>query len=256
MVPAGSILSLAASGVPVGLTACGDACFPSQRVAVKERIDYCRELLRSFGASPEMVRLVGPEDDLEPIGAPARPRGSDAAGLEAVEPGESMFGPAALGQALRMLKEEYGAPATLTLDHPGSPAGVVEVDPELCTVCGVCAEACPTGALVIRRHDELVELVFDGSLCAACEQCLPVCPESTAGAIDLKRTTDFARLTGGQETLCRDQEARCEACGAPVASLTMLSRIESLLGQEDAALVKHLGRYCLSCKGNPAARPG
>jgi Fe-S-cluster-containing hydrogenase component 2 len=255
MVPAGWILSLVASGVPVGLTACGDACFPGQRVAVEERIGYCREVLRSFGCLPGLVCLVGPEREPEQNWAEAMLRGPDAARSEAAALRTPMFNPAALGQAFRMLKEKYGAPSTLSLEHPGSPAGVVEVDSELCTMCGVCAEACPTGALTIQRDEKQVDLVFDGSRCVACEQCLPVCPENVAGAIAVKRSTDFARLTEGPVTLCRDREARCESCGAPVASLSMLSRIESLLGEEDAALVRHLGRYCLSCKGNPAGRP-
>jgi ferredoxin len=103
--------------------------------------------------------------------------------------------------------------------------------------------------LTVRRDDELVELVFDGSRCVACEECLPVCPESIAGAIAMKRTTDFARLTEEPVTLCQDREARCISCGAPVASSSMLSRLEAILGKEETALVSQISRYCLSCKG-------
>jgi ferredoxin len=212
---------------------------------VEERIGYCRELLRSFGRSPGLVSLVGPGYEPEQIEAAAIPRSP-----EATVPLDGMFGPAALGLALRTLQARYGSPATLALEHPGSPAGVVEVEPELCTMCGVCADACPTGALTTRRGDERVELVFDGSRCVACEQCVPVCPESVAGAIAMKRTTDFARLTEGPVTLCRDREAHCEGCGAPVASSSMIGRIEAILGKEEAALVSQISRYCLSCKGN------
>ena len=240
----------------MGLTACGDACSPGQRAAAAERVGYCQELLRSFGLSPGLVSLVSPEDEPEQFEASAIPRGFESASAEAAAPHGGMFGPAALGLALRTLKERYGSPATLSLDHPGSPAGVVEVDPELCTACGACAEACPTGALEFQSDDEGVELVFDGSRCAACELCLPACPENTAGAIYVKRTTDFARLTEGPVTLYRDRQARCEACGAPIAALSMLSRIASLLGEEDTPLVRQLGRYCVSCKGSTAGWGG
>ena len=252
MVLASCILRCVASGLPVGLTACGDACPPGQRALVEERVDYCHALLRSFGQAPELVTLVSPEDEPERIGSITAPLGSGAAPAE--ESIESMFGPAALGLALRTLKERYGLPTTLTLDHPGAPVGVVEVVPELCTLCGVCADACPTGALTTQRDDERVELVFDGSRCVACEKCLPVCPESVAGAIGVKRTTDFARLTEEPVTLCRDREARCVTCGAPVASSSMLRRLEAILGKEETALVSQISRYCLSCKGNWAGQ--
>jgi len=42
-------------------------------------------------------------------------------------------------------------PRGLSLVHPHSPFGVIEVS-DGCTGCGVCAEACPTGALVLERE--------------------------------------------------------------------------------------------------------
>ncbi len=248
MVPASCILRCLASGARVGLTACGDACLPGRRAVVEERVDYCRELLRTMGHSPGLISLLGLAFEAGQIEENALPQGPEAAA-----PLDGMFGPAALGMALRALKLESGSPATFTLEHPGSPAGVVEVEPELCAMCGVCAEACSTGALTIQRDGERVELVFDGSRCVACEECVLVCPESVAGAIAMKWTTDFARLTGEPVTLCRDQETRCVACGAPIASSSMRSRIEAILGKNETALVAQISRYCLACKGNWAS---
>ncbi|MFQ5874896.1 MAG: 4Fe-4S binding protein [Dehalococcoidia bacterium] len=250
MVPVGCLLQCVARGATVGVLSCGDGCPPGQYETIQGRIDYCCKSLQKLGGPATQVRLVkleegpGVDQPLDGIGVTA-PEGCEGGG-----PHTPMFGPEALADALGKLADKYRTPATLTLKHPYSPVGVVAVNPERCTGCGVCAGSCPTGALGFQRGDNQVSLTFNAASCIACGQCVAVCPEAGAGAIRVDRVTDLDRLGQGQTILHRDMEARCEACGAPVASLSMLNRIAALLGSDEGALVDRIGRYCSSCKGS------
>jgi heterodisulfide reductase subunit A len=57
------------------------------------------------------------------------------------------------------------------------------VDPEKCTLCGVCVGQCPTKAIKIEKN----ALVIDGISCIGCGLCVPSCPKC---ALDLKNTTE------------------------------------------------------------------
>ncbi len=58
------------------------------------------------------------------------------------------------------------------LPHFPAP-GVYEV--KVCTQCGDCAAACPTGAI---KKNERGAYYVDFTECNLCEACVPVCPES------------------------------------------------------------------------------
>lgn len=47
-----------------------------------------------------------------------------------------------------------------------------ETDKELCTLCGVCADVCPTNAITIQGA-----VITDGELCTLCCACVKYCPE-------------------------------------------------------------------------------
>ncbi len=62
--------------------------------------------------------------------------------------------------------------------HPG-----FELDQDLCTQCGVCAENCPVGAITLDPYPVI------GNDCILCNNCVKTCPEG-AFSVDLSGTID------------------------------------------------------------------
>jgi NAD-dependent dihydropyrimidine dehydrogenase PreA subunit len=56
---------------------------------------------------------------------------------------------------------------------------VIQINPDLCSGCGLCIEGCSQGA--IQLIDHRAEMIND--LCTACESCLETCPNGAISAI-------------------------------------------------------------------------
>jgi heterodisulfide reductase subunit A len=78
---------------------------------------------------------------------------------------------------------------------------VAAVDPEHCTWCGACEQACPYDAIGRLELDGKIVALVDPASCKGCGACAPACPE---GAIDLLGHTDMqvrATITALQEAV-------------------------------------------------------
>jgi Fe-S-cluster-containing hydrogenase component 2 len=51
---------------------------------------------------------------------------------------------------------------------------MIVIDEDRCSGCGVCVEACPEGAIVLRDSAAAIER----HLCTGCADCLPVCSQA------------------------------------------------------------------------------
>lgn len=88
---------------------------------------------------------------------------------------------------------------------------------EACTACGVCAQACSTGALQLEFDDEppRFRLHFAPAICTGCDACLHLCD---AGALERGPLLPFAELlTAGWIEIGSGGFQRCRKCGARFA---------------------------------------
>lgn len=247
--PAWLLQTLGMGAAAVGVLPCArEDCRFGRPDVVHEGVAYCREVLGRLGEPPERIRLLAATGAGTPgtprSGVPALPagRGDGPAGAP------SPFRPAAAARALVALAAARAADAApQAVAHPRSPFGVVEVA-RGCTACGACVHACPTGALSLERRPGRVALLFDPALCVGCGGCTPSCPERV---MTVRKLTDVVRLARPPETVHEDGEARCQACGGPIASREMLRRIGALLGE--SRVTAAISRLCLGCRA--ASRP-
>ncbi len=243
-------LGLGASAV--GVLPCSDDCHGTLTEVVREHVQFCQDFLEAIGAPADLIQYR------PAIDRPPADRGSSI-GLTELEdrlpqPAFSVQ-PRAVAAVLLDLARRYSrdewtplAGDASVFRHPAAPLGLVEIDETTCTVCGLCADACPTGALQFETTAEQSLLRFEASSCIACGQCLSICPERARGAIRVQRAIAWERLRSGGQVVTRDLVARCARCGAPIASGRMLDRIMALLADEPPGLQSTLSRYCTSCR--------
>ena len=80
---------------------------------------------------------------------------------------------------------------------------VATVDPDACTWCGKCVDACPYGAISLLSLNGREIATISETGCKGCGGCVPVCPE---GAIDLRGYTN-AQITAMIDGLLQEAMA-------------------------------------------------
>jgi ferredoxin len=234
-----SLFALGVSAVVVRLDAC-NACPIGQVLPhIRQNLEKARRVLWPLGLDQQ---IVATED--EP-GLAGRPRPlHDAAAL-----------PISRRRLLRMLAPQQDSGAAqplLPVDSPVAPAEkrvpperlrllaalerLPAADPqalcpaplagqrfaritanEACTACGVCAQACPVGALQLEFDDDppRFRLRFAPAICTGCDACLHLCD---ADALDRGPVMSFAELlAAGWIEIASGAYRRCRKCGARFA---------------------------------------
>ncbi|MDR7522892.1 MAG: 4Fe-4S binding protein [Armatimonadota bacterium] len=206
-----------ADGVAVVLGSGRGACQHS-RASLERRHAAWQTLLCAVGIDPGRVTVVDSLDALcsfagitdamqSPVSEADRPRRPVGAGT---------------------LKSRVAA--LLEIRGPGSPVedaraplGLVECDRQRCTVCGVCATICPTGALQCRQTLARTTLLFDHALCVACRRCEDACPER---ALRVRPGINPA-LLAGRTHLAQDMVLRCRVCKEAMAPSRLAGAVEA-----------------------------
>lgn len=95
------------------------------------------------------------------------------------------------------LKNLFSAPATRPYpeqprEYPERTRGHVEIDTDLCILCGLCSRKCPTGTITVNRADKTWTIGRFG--CIQCGCCVEVCPKK---CLSMKQTYT---QPGGEKT--------------------------------------------------------
>jgi formate hydrogenlyase subunit 6/NADH:ubiquinone oxidoreductase subunit I len=124
---------------------------------------------------------------------------------------------------------------------------VLNLDTDRCTLCGACANACPTGALRFDEATSETALRFTAAACVACKRCVAVCPEE---ALAVSPGIDAARLVRGTLELAQAAVERCRSCGAELPPGPMRRRLRELVPRYADAPVD----LCAGCAARTTAR--
>ena len=123
---------------------------------------------------------------------------------------------AAVARSMRLMN-----PGTLTVE-----AITAEVDPELCTSCGLCAKVCPYNAITVDTKAKTAAEVIDAA-CAGCGTCAAECPVL---AISMNHYTD-AQIEAQIDSILEKDAARrilvfaCNWCSYAGADFAGVSRL-------------------------------
>ncbi len=106
----------------------------------------------------------------------------------------------------------------------------------LCTLCGVCAEACPTGALSLLWTEGEAQLNLRARACTGCGVCVDVCP---FGAV----RTGVAPATG---ILVRSPLLACPRCGQPALPEAFWRKLSRRFEGDEPAMQR--AKLCPTCR--------
>jgi ferredoxin len=117
------------------------------------------------------------------------------------------------------------------------PLGLPQVNQvEQCSLCGFCAQVCPTGALSMVEDARSTRLTLYPDLCTHCQKCVRTCEE---GLLKMNGHPEEVQIM----TLKWSERAACPKCGSPTISQAELAAVINLLGEHPLWL-----DYCLECR--------
>lgn len=214
---------------------CASCDLGSVHHQVIEAVDRADHLAAAFGRAVSVHRTThGPRPDQA-----ARPRQGtevDAAAVTrrglfrrvtehtcgvAVAARDQAAGPTRR-RLLGRLRETTPSESAVTGPVDGLGFGDVQVDPDRCSACGVCAQLCPTEALsyrtTTRQKDgtSSFELLAHPSSCVTCTLCTAACPEEAISVVD--RVDPAAVVAGVAVVVAGGAIVACDVCGAPTAA--------------------------------------
>jgi ferredoxin len=217
-----------------------DGCLLASAPDRGQAVAWCRAALQELGLSPPRVSAVADGEPPEPLGR---------------VPLQDPFSSSGIAEVLLALTALAPSVEPAPIEAEGSPLGVVELAEEACTLCGTCAQTCPTGALALRERANRATVSFDHGQCTACGLCVDRCPEVERGAISMSRRTNLHMLQDPRATLAEDRIITCESCGSSITTAKVMRRLDQLIGDHPGVL-DHASRYCIECRGSKSGPPG
>jgi len=143
-----------------------------------------------------------------------------------------------LADVILSLWAKLGCPET---DPSLLPFRAVSIDAGACTLCGLCAGRCPSGALQLDQDAQRATITFAAGDCSGCGLCLRACPEQALGLATPGPLADMAKRT----VLAHSPMTACPGCGRPGNPEALVERVLAKVGSGPAAI--H-GRLCAACR--------
>lgn len=145
-------------------------------------------------------------------------------------------------------------PADRTNSRRRPPEFSLAVDVSRCTLCVLCTENCPPGALTGACTQTTLYLAFDPALCDGCRACVRLCPERAItverGSVDvapLSKTVGGTPAAPGR-VLVTASRVVCPACHRPHIAEPWFDRLAERLGGGES--VRYSLALCPLCKTN------
>ncbi|OGO51419.1 MAG: hypothetical protein A2148_11790 [Chloroflexi bacterium RBG_16_68_14] len=147
-----------------------------------------------------------------------------------------------LARLITAVNQRLGSRESVSLADDRLPFGQVRLNGDTCSLCGLCADRCPTRALAFVESEDGARLLFTARDCTGCGLCAEACPE---GVLRIERRLDLASVEGEALALKAAEMVRCRRCRYPFAPEAMLSRVLSQLGDKAPPIV---ASYCPDCR--------
>lgn len=139
-----------------------------------------------------------------------------------------------IGLLLRAIIQAETLPTLRQRPKPSRNAPSILRDDD-CTLCGFCAQVCPTHALAITETPDITVLQIVDSQCVSCSRCVHICPEDNLQLVD-----HF--VNNETRPLFQSTRAKCAGCGMPTVSDAEIEAIAKRIGHP-----KWLD-YCSDCR--------
>lgn len=160
--------------------------------------------------------------------------------------------PRGLGHEARALLAQVDDGRDIT-DVPGTPCGLPILAPDACTLCGLCASVCPTGALRMDECPAQTRLERRHADCNACALCVKICPE---GALSLSPGLHAVPLREEFTVLSSAKRGSCRSCGADLPPQPLLDLVVARTTLNKTT--RQWLDFCPSCRilSDPGAKGG
>lgn len=223
---------------------CGRACHSS---LFGQRLEGLQAILDALGLAACRLAAI-------PASSPRRLANSLAAftaRLSAMGPpplsGPPLSGPSSdqrltTAHLIAALWRKAGTATAHPVAHEGLPFGQPQLDETACSLCRLCADACPTAALRYTETPAAAVLEFVASPCTGCRLCSRACPEN---ALSIHRRLTPGLLSDSPSTLKTSAVRSCPKCRRPYATDAIVTRVLARLGPRAATLDTS---YCPDCR--------
>ncbi len=150
-------------------------------------------------------------------------------------------------KAGRVTRKYPYEPSPVPPGYRGQPA----LDPELCTGCAACVNACVARTIFAIEDEKYREIHYDLTKCVYCGRCEEACPDQAvvlSPAFELS-TTDKADLHIRARYLLQ----RCTACGTVIGTRRLFDKLVAEV-QEKVGEVDDRMELCVKCRRQHAHR--